>query len=77
MQPMAQGMLADIAPPEMHGAALWLDTALIAMAALLVLFVRERRHSRRLRGEEGGASPGDRDGRFARTRPRGPATGTG
>jgi MFS family permease len=100
MQPMAQGMLADIAPPEMHGAAfgmnnligeigavlspavsgalrdatggwttaLWLDTALIAIAAVLFLFVRERRHSRLLRGEETlGSAPADREGRFART----------
>jgi MFS family permease len=96
MQPMAQGMLADIAPPDMHGAAfgmnnligeigavlspavsgalrdatggweaaLWLDTGLIAIAAVLFLFVRERRSSRLLRGEE--SAPSERAGRFSR-----------
>lgn len=98
MQPMAQGMLADIAPPEMHGAAfgmnnligeigavlspavsgalrdatggweaaLWLDTGLIAIAAVLFVFVRERRSSRLLRGEGAAPAPADRGVRFQR-----------
>jgi MFS family permease len=107
MQPMAHGMLADIAPPEMHGAAfgmnnligeigavlspaisgalrdatggwgaaLWLDTGLIAAAAILFVFVRERRQSRLLRGEEGGPVR-EREGRFTRmpTRAGAPTT---
>ncbi|WP_445150443.1 MFS transporter [Baekduia sp. Peel2402] len=101
MQPMAQAMLADIAPPEQHGAAfgmnnligeigavlspavsgalrdatdswnaaIFLDAGLIAAAALLFCFVREKRSSTLLGGDGGEA---DRTGRFAKTAPVAP-----